>query len=121
MFQAGIYAIMNFNLFERVTTIDMNVVQSIDLIATNPAIRGGRPCVAGTGLRVTDLTMAHLFHRRSPTDIASDFEISLAQVHAALAYYYQHKEELDEDIRQQILNARTARENLTGGQPSLLS
>ncbi len=99
----------------------MNVIQSIDLIAKNPAIRGGKPCVAGTGLRVTDLVIAHLFHKRSPEEITSDHEISLAQVYAALAYYYQHKDELDKDIRHQILTARTAKENLTGDKPSLLS
>lgn len=99
----------------------MDVVQSIDLIVKNPDIRGGKPCVAGTQLRVTDLVMAHLFHDRSPADLTSDYEISLAQAYAALAYYYQHKDELDDDIRQQILRARTAKEQLTGGQPSFLS
>lgn len=99
----------------------MEVVQSIDLITTNPAVRGGRPCIAGTTLRVTDLVMASLFHGRTPDEIVADYELSLAQVHAALAYYYQHKGELDEDIRQQILKARTAKENMTGGQSSLLS
>ncbi len=99
----------------------MNVIQSIDLITKNPTIREGKPCIAGTGLRVTDLVMAHLFHNRSPADITSDYNISLAQVYAALAYYYQHKDELDEDIRHQILTARRAKENLTGGKPSLLS
>lgn len=99
----------------------MNVIESIDLITKNSRVRGGKPCVAGTGLRVTDLVIAHLFHKRSPEEISSDHEMSLAQVYAALAYYYQHKAELDEDIRHQILTARTAKENLTGGKPSLLS
>lgn len=40
----------------------MNVIQSIDLITKNPSVRGGKPCIAGTGLRVTDLVIAHLFH-----------------------------------------------------------
>ncbi len=99
----------------------MNVIQSIDLITKNPKVRGGRPCVSGTGLRVTDVVIAHLFHRRSPDELASDYEITLAQVYASLAYYYQHKEELDKDIRGQILTARNAKENLIGGRSSLLS
>ena len=99
----------------------MNIVQSIDLIVKNPEIRGGRPCIEGTGLRVTDLVFAHLFHKRTPDEIASDYEISLAQVYASLAYYYEHKPELDEDIRQQILAARNAKEKMTSGKPSLLS
>lgn len=70
---------------------------------------------------MTDLVIAHLFHERSPADLTSDYEISLAQVYAALAYYYQHKAELDEDIRQQILSAQKAKDEPSGGQPSLLS
>lgn len=98
----------------------MDIIQSIDLITINPNIRGGRPCVAGTGLRVTDLVIAHLFHKRTPDEMAADFGISLAQVHASLAYYYQHKAELDKDIREQIDKARQARESLIGGQSSIL-
>lgn len=99
----------------------MNVVQSIDLIVKNSEIRGGRPCVSGTGLRVTDLVMAHLFHKRTADEIASDYEISLAQVYAALAYYYEHKLELDEDIRHQVIAARTAKKERTSDSASLLS
>lgn len=99
----------------------MDVIQSINLIAKNPAVRNGKPCVAGTGLRVTDLVIAHLFHKRSPEEIASDYQLSLSQVYASLAYYFQHKDELDEDIRDQILNVRTAKEEFSGGKPSLLS
>lgn len=99
----------------------MEVIQSIDLITKNPNVRGGKPCVAGTGLRVTDLVFAHIFHNRTADDVAADYNISLAQVYASLAYYYQHKAELDKDIRQQITNARKAKEQLSGGHPSLLS
>lgn len=70
---------------------------------------------------MTDLVIAHLFHKRSPDEITSDYDLSLPQVYASLAYYYQHKDELDEDIQRQILNARHAKEKLAGGNPSLLS
>jgi uncharacterized protein (DUF433 family) len=83
----------------------MLTIESINLIATDPAVRGGRPCVAGTGLRVIDIAMAALFHQRAPGQLAADYGISLAEVHAALAYYYQHKETLDADIREVIATA----------------
>ena len=47
----------------------MQTVLTIDLIAADPAIRNGRPCIAGTGLRVTDLVMAHLFTAARPTKL----------------------------------------------------
>lgn len=62
----------------------METVESINLITTNPNVRGGRPCIAGTGIRVTDIVMANLYHNQTPSEIASDYAISLAQVHAAL-------------------------------------
>lgn len=92
----------------------MNTIQSINLIAINPDIRSGRPCLVGTTLRVSDIVMASIFHNRTPGEIASDYEISLAQVHAALAYYYEHKDELDEDIRQQIRTAKELKEKRVG-------
>ena len=99
----------------------MDVIEGIDLIARNRAIRGGKPCIVGTSLRVSDIVMAHLFHKRTPDEIASDYEIALAYVYAALAYYYEHKPALDEDIRQQILAAKGAKEFPPNDQSSLLS
>lgn len=98
----------------------MEAIQSINLIAINPKVRGGRPCIAGTGLRVTDIVIVYLFHTRTPGEIASDYDISLAQVHAALAYYYEHKADLDADIRQQIDKAKDYRERQVGSDGSSL-
>ena len=80
----------------------MNTIHSIELIYSNPKIRGGRPCIVGTGLRVLDVVMSMHFGGRSPDQIASDYDISLAKVHAALAYYYENKAEIDDDIREDI-------------------
>ena len=65
--------------------------------------------------------MATIFHRRTPSEIASDYEITMAQVYAALAYYYEHKADIDADIREQITVAREHKENRVGStRPSLL-
>lgn len=96
-------------------------IESINLIATDPLIRGGQPCIAGTGLRVADVAIANLFHRRSPDEIAADYEISLAQVYAALAYYFEHKDRLDSVIRHQIKTARMVKEQHRGNPATFLS
>ena len=80
----------------------MNTVESIDLIYRNPKVRSGRPCIIGTGLRVIDIVMAMQFGNRTPEQMAGDYDISLAQVHAALAYYYENKVEIDDDIREDV-------------------
>ncbi len=79
---------------------DMTIL-SIDLIASHPKVRNGSPVVAGTGIRVMDIAAATIFHQRTPDDLAVDYDLSLAQVYAALSYYYAHKAEIDEEIRQQ--------------------
>lgn len=98
----------------------MEVIQSIDLITTNPKVRGGRPCITGTGLRVIDVVMASLFHNRTPGEIAADYEIGLAHVHAALAYYYQHREAIDQDLREQVAKAQALKEKSSGATATLL-
>ncbi len=80
----------------------METIESINLIYRDPEVRGGRPCIVGTGLRVIDIIMSMQFGNRTPDEIALDYDISLAQVHAALAYYYENKAEIDADIREDI-------------------
>lgn len=78
----------------------MNTIESINLIYRNPEVRGGRPCIVGTSLRVLDIVNAMKFADRSPEQMADGFQITLGQVHAALAYYYCNQDEIDADIRE---------------------
>jgi len=76
-------------------------VLSIDTIVSNPKIRGGRPIIAGTGMRVQDIAIDYVYKSYSVNDILTNFpHLTFAQVHAALAYYYAHKEEIDGQIEE---------------------
>ncbi len=64
------------------------------LIDRDPSIRGGRPKIAGTGVRAG-------WYRQgaTPEDIAREYgHLSLAQVHAALAYYHANSKEIEADL-----------------------
>ncbi len=99
----------------------METVESINLITRTPDVRGGRPCIAGTGLRVSDIVVAMRYNDRSPSQIAEGFQVSLAEVYAALAYYHLHLDEIDADIEDQIQTAkRLQREHFESGGTSLL-
>lgn len=78
----------------------MNKIESINLIYRNPDVRGGRPCIVGTDLRVLDIVISKIFAERTPDQLAEDYALSMAEVYAALAYYHRNKAEIDEDIRE---------------------
>lgn len=88
----------------------MATMLSINLISSDPKVRGGRPCIAGTGIRVLDVVAVMLFHDQTPAEIAEAYALSLAQVHAALAYYA----EIDADLREQIARGRELKEKRVG-------
>src|SRR5580693_9263884 len=68
------------------------------LITRDPALRGGRPILAGTGVSVR--TIAIESNRGlSPEEIAAERPpLSLAQIYAGLAFYHANKQEIDADI-----------------------
>lgn len=68
------------------------------LIDRSPEIRKGRPCVAGTGITVRRIAGWHNLGL-TPEEIVAKIEhLTLAQVHAALAYYHANRDEIDSDI-----------------------
>lgn len=57
--------------------------------------------VAGTRHKVKMIVLDELAHGWSPEEIHFQYpQLSLAQIHAALAYYYDHKAEIDSQIAQ---------------------
>jgi uncharacterized protein (DUF433 family) len=68
-------------------------------IESRPDRCSGRPCIAGTRIRVQDIVCDHEIHGLTPEQIAREYpQIGLAQVYAALAYYFDHREEIQRQI-----------------------
>src|SRR4051812_36165406 len=67
-----------------------------------PGIRldeAGVAWIEGTTAKVIEIALIKLTSDLTPEEIQQELpHLSLAQVHAALAYYYAHQEELDADI-----------------------
>ena len=56
--------------------------------------------ISGTKVKVIEVALDKLAHGSSPEEIHFQHpHLSLSQIHAALAYYYDHQEELDEEIQ----------------------
>lgn len=67
-------------------------------IVRTAGFMGGEPCIAGQRIRVRDIVAARDLGGYSPEEIASSVypHLTLAQVYAALAYYEDHREEIDQ-------------------------
>jgi len=73
------------------------VVDIGSLIERSPDIRKGRPCIAGTGVTVRRIAGWYNLGL-TPEEIAAKIEhLTLAQIHAALAYYQANRDEIDTD------------------------
>jgi uncharacterized protein (DUF433 family) len=68
------------------------------LITRSADARGGRPRIAGTGVTIRRIASLHN-QGATPEAIAERIgHLSLAQVHAALSYYYANRAEIDADL-----------------------
>ncbi len=68
------------------------------LIVSTPGICGGRPRIARTRVSVQNIAIDYR-SGMTPEEIAdSRFNLNLAEVYAALAYYHANKKEIEADI-----------------------
>jgi uncharacterized protein (DUF433 family) len=64
-------------------------------IEATPGVCGGKPRIAGHRIRVQDIVAWYEFHGMTPDEIVTGYpQITLADVHAALAYYHAHRDEI---------------------------
>jgi uncharacterized protein (DUF433 family) len=61
----------------------------------------GIPCITGSTMKVVELITAHFVHGWSPEELHFQYpHLSMSQIHSALAYYWDHKQEIDADREQ---------------------
>jgi uncharacterized protein (DUF433 family) len=85
------------------------------MIASEPGVNGERPYIAGTGTWVRTIAVYDM-QGYSPEEIVAHRPyLTLAQVHAALAYYWANKVEIeadlaaDEAVEEEYLNSHPSR------------
>jgi uncharacterized protein (DUF433 family) len=68
-------------------------------IVSTPDTCGGKPRIAGSRIRVKDVVIWHDRQRMAPAEIVSKWpHLTLASIYAALAYYHDHREEMNAEI-----------------------
>ena len=71
-------------------------------IECKPGVRSGKPCIVGTAIKVQNIVI-WMEQGEMPDDIVNGYpHLTLADVHAAMTYYYDHQEDIDRDIMQSV-------------------
>ena len=84
-----------------------------DHIEVTPGVVGGKPRIAGRRITVQNIAIWHERMGRGADEIATEYDLTLSDVYAALAYYYDHREKIDQSIREgeafaEAMRAQTA-------------
>ena len=68
-------------------------------IVRTPDTCGGKPRIAGTRIQVKDVALMHERMGMTPAQIVADYpHLTLADIHAALAYYHDHRDQIEAEI-----------------------
>ena len=63
----------------------------------------GVPVIAGTTMKVVELIVERIAYGWSPEELHFQHPyLTLGQIHSALAYYWDHQDELDQDIEKRL-------------------
>ncbi|HYP20666.1 MAG TPA: DUF433 domain-containing protein [Chloroflexia bacterium] len=81
-------------------------------IEITPGIVGGKPRIAGHRITVHDIAIWHERLGKTADEIANDYELTLADVYAALAYYFDHRDDIDRDIRESDIFVEALRNSI---------
>ena len=69
-----------------------------NLIYSRPDMHSGRPCLAGTGMTVHAVAV-RCMEGMSAEEILEEYpHLDLARIHAALAYYFANREQIEGDL-----------------------
>ncbi len=61
------------------------------------------PVISGTTMKVIELVLAQAAYGWSAEDLHVQFPyLTLGQIYSALAYYWDHREELDSDVEKRV-------------------
>ena len=69
-------------------------------IEITPGVAGRKPRIAGHRITVQNIAVWHERLGKSVDEIAAEYDLTLADVHAALAYYFDHREEIEQSIKE---------------------
>jgi uncharacterized protein (DUF433 family) len=82
-------------------------------IEVTAGIMGGKPRIAGHRIAVQDVAIWHERLGKSADEIATEYNLTLSDVYAAVAYYFDHRSEIDRSIDEGRAFAEALRQQTT--------
>jgi len=82
-----------------------------DHLESSADVRGGKARIAGTRITVSDIVTMHLRLGLSVEEIAGKYSVALSAVYEALAYYHDHRTEVEQTIEQDAAFVEAFRKN----------
>lgn len=71
------------------------------------------PLISGTTMKVTELVLAQAAYGWSAEELHIQFpHLTLGQIYSALAYYWDHREELDKDMEKRLEKVDTIHKSI---------
>ena len=80
-------------------------------ITQTPNVRGGKPCIAGRDIKVQNIYIWHEHLGMNIYEIAKSYSLTLPQIRAALAYAFEHLDEIQADILESERTAEAIKNN----------
>lgn len=72
------------------------ITQPRQHVTSTPGVCGGKPCIVGTRVRVWDIAVRAQAGESADEILTHFSHLTLADIHAALAHYYDNRQAIDE-------------------------
>jgi uncharacterized protein (DUF433 family) len=69
-------------------------------IEATPGVAGGKPRIRGRRITVQNIVVWHEYLGKSADEISAEHDLSLADVYAALTYYFDNRDEIGRSIEE---------------------
>jgi uncharacterized protein (DUF433 family) len=86
------------NAFSYSSDEEMTTKTLDQYIERTPGVAGGKARIAGRRIKVADVAIWHERLGMSADEIVTEYDLTLVEVYAALAYYFAHREDIDREI-----------------------
>lgn len=69
-------------------------------VTITPGVASGKPHIVGHRITVQNIAIWHERMGKSADEICTEYDLMLSEVYAALTFYFDHREDIDQSIEE---------------------